>query len=49
MSEEALILTNIYNILLKAEPIVNLVVGCIQVLIVVAVVYVLYKLFNLFF
>lgn len=48
MSEIEL-LTSIYDILLSWQSVINLITGCIQVLIVVAIMYALYKLFNLFF
>jgi len=48
MSELEL-LTSIYDILLSWQSVINLITGCIQVLMVVAIMYVLYKLFNLFF
>lgn len=43
------VLNSIYDILLQWQPVINLITGCIQVLIVVVIMYVLYKLFNLFF
>lgn len=39
----------IYNLLYKFTPLINLMIGFIQLLIIIFVLVVLYKLFNLFF
>ena len=47
--ESAVVLNDIYNILVSWQPIINLFAGLMQACIVALVLYVLYRLFNLFF
>ena len=47
--ESAVVLNDIYNILVSWQRVFNLISGLMQACIVAVVMYVLYRLFNLFF